>query len=242
MMPNLYFDNYAYNIIIVVSYILLTTFLNIYLNGVYNHLSKYKNTLGKDGKSCIEYFLKNNKLSKLDIYPSQSAGYLDSYSSKKRRVFLNLITYTSADVSSLSKVIYLIAPEAMEKKDRDKFAKLDFIESLLFIIYIVIGPGLLWFGLLFKINILIYIGLFSHLVYFIYHLVTLKVIKKRIDVAYDFICKISTNENEKIYINKIYNNQKTIYLLSFLLENCKLFNILLPQNMKKIKLSRKQER
>ena len=130
----------------------------------------------------------------------------------------------------------------MEKKDKDKFAKLDFIESLLFIIYIVIGPGLFWFGLLFKINILIYIGLFSHLVYFIYHLVTLKVIKKRIDVAYDFICKISTNENEKIYINKIYNNQKTIYLLSFLLENCKLFNILLPQNMKKIKLSRKQER
>lgn len=236
MMPKLYFNNYGYNIILVVAYILLSAVLNIYLNKTYNCLSKYKNTLGKNGKDCIEYFLKYNKLSKLDIYPSYSAGYLDSYSSKKRKVFLNYITYSSADVSSFSKVIYMVAPEIMNNKEKEKYAKLDFIESLLFIFYIVLGPGLLWFGLLFKINILIYIGLLSHLFYFFYHLIALKLLKKRINIAYEFICKVSTNENEKLYINKIYNNQKISYLLSFVLENCKLFNILLPQNMKKTKL------
>lgn len=240
-MPKLYFDNYSYNIIIVIALILIPAFINVSLNKMYNRLSIYKNTLNKSGKDCIDYFLKHNKAAKLDIYPSQSAGYLDAYSSKKRTLFLNFTTYTSQDVASFSKVIYMVAPETMSLKDRTRYGKLDFIESLISILYIIVGSGLLWFGLLFKINVLILIGLIFHILHFIYHLITYKLLSKRINVAYDFITKVSINENEKIYIKKIYQRQKILYLLGFLLESCKLFNMFLPKNMKKVRFNPKEQ-
>lgn len=235
-MPQLYFDNYSYNIIIVIALILVPALVNVLLNKMYNKLSMYRNSINKDGKGCIDYFVKQNNLKRLEVYPSPSAGYLDHYVGKKRMVFLNWYTYSSYDVASFSKVIYLAAPEILNDSEKNKLIKLDFIESIASISYIVIGPGLLWFGLLFKINVLIYIGLAAYVIFAIYHLTTYHLMKKRINKAYEFICRVSTNENEKFYINKIYQRQKIIYLLGFFLESCKLFNMFLPKNMKKLKI------
>jgi len=61
-----------------------------------------------------------------------------------------------------------------------------------------------------------------------------------IDLAIGFLDTYITKKEEIFYIKKIYQRQKTIYLLSFLLEGCKIFNFLLPGNMKKAKLPKEK--
>lgn len=235
-MPELYFENPSYNLIVVVCLIIIPAIINFVINSFYNKLSNYKNSLNKSGKDIIVYYFNKNKLPMVEIYPTQSASYLDSYSSKKNCVFLNAVTYASPDVASFSRVIYLISPSILDDNERKKFNRLDSLETILSILYILIGPGLLWFGLLFKLNILVIIGLISNILYFIYHLFTYRFVKKRIELASSIIDKMSNREDEKEYIQIIYKRQKVLHILSFFLESCKLFNFLLPKNMKKYRI------
>jgi len=239
-MPQLYFDNPSYNLIVVVCLIFIPAIINYFLNKLYNVFTLYKNSLSKSGKDCVIYFLNKNKLPMIDIYPSQNAGYLDSYSSKRKLIIMNLNTYSSPDVASMSKAFYLIAPALLDDKSKAKFDKIGFISSLFSIFYIILGPGFIWFGLMFKINVLVMLGLIFTLLFFIYHLITYPYIKKRIDLAIGFLDTYITKKEEIFYIKKIYQRQKTIYLLSFLLEGCKIFNFLLPGNMKKAKLPKEK--
>ncbi len=235
-MPKLYFENPSYNLAIVVCLIIVPAIVNFILNGFYNKMSNYKNSLNKNGKDIITYYFNKNKLPMIEVYPTESASYLDSYSSKNNYVFLNAITYASPDVSSFSRVIYLISPVVLDNKERKKYNILDSLETAISILYILIGPGFLWFGLLFKLNVLIIISLISSIIYFLYRCFTYCFIKNRINLANSIIDKLSNNEDEKTYIKTIYKYQKILYLLSFFLESCKLFNFLLPKNMKKYRM------
>lgn len=235
-MPQLYFNDPTLNIIIVLCLIIIPVVINHILNSTYNKYSKFKNSLNKTGKDCIVYFLKKKRIKQVEIYQSDSSSVYDSYSTKKNTMFLNMITYNVNDISSMSRAIYLIVPASFNWDEKEKITKIDFIDSLVSILYVIIGPAFIWFGLLFKINILIMIGICMHILHFIYHLITYRFITKRINEAIKFIKEESQNVEEIKVVEKIYANQKLLHILAFLLEGCKLFNFLLPKNMRKTKV------
>lgn len=229
----MYFENVIFNLILILVIITICALLNWVLNHQARFLMKYTSSLKMNSKEITEKF-SNDENIKIQCYPSNGNNDLDNYIAIDNCVFINARHFYSTSLYTLGRTLYFLSMSKVYKDNPRAFKFQHTIDNI-FVLLEVLSWGLLFIGLLLKVNVLIIIALSILLISWIFIIINSKIIKEYHKLAVEYLAKISKEKKETNIVNVIYRFDFMLYVLRPLLACVKLFPMLLSPNQRKEK-------
>ena len=226
----MYFDDLLLNVLVIIVYITLMTLLNMYLNKHARLLMNYSSKLNLTNEDFIKKYNLDNKVN-ISVSPSSGGNDLDGYFKKDKLVFINARHIYSNSIYSISRLTYLLSFSKVENSNSFKFYN---VSNMVMNILDALSIGLIFIGLLLKINLLITIGLCLIGVSFILVLVNYNFIKKVYDEALKYLSNIIYKEKDVYKV--LYRFELISFLFRPILGVVKLFPFLLSKNQKALRM------
>lgn len=224
----MYFDSLLLNVLVIIFFIIAMSLLNYYLNKHARLLMKYSSKLNLTNEEFLKKYNLDNKVN-ITLYPSKGNNDLDLYLKKDKSVFLNYRHYINNSIYSISRLAYLLS---FSKVENLKAFKLYNFSNFVMNILDILSIGLIFIGLLLKINLLIIIGISLIGLSFILVLVNYNFIKKVYDEALKYLSNIIYKEKDVYRV--LYRFELISFLLRPILGVVKLFPFLLSVNQKSL--------
>ena len=229
---SMYFDSILVNFVLMIGLIVIVTLVNYFLNRHARLLMKYTYSLKMQPKDIVKNYAFNQDIN-VTSYASKGGNDLDNYIDSNKSIFMNARHYYSNSIYSLSRVVYLCSMSKVAKENYKKY-KLQSKSDSIFMMLEVLAWGLIFIGLLLKINLLMIIGLIIIVLSFIFVFINYKTIRKYHEESLVYLNKILKDKKEINVIKVIYSFERYQYILKPILSMIKLFPFLLSSNQKKV--------
>ena len=226
----MYFDDLLLNVLVIIVYITLMTLLNMYLNKHARLLMNYSSKLNLTNEEFIKKYNLDNKVN-ISVSPSSGGNDLDGYFKNDKLVFINARHIYSNSIYSISRLTYLLSFSKVENNNSFKFYN---VSNMVMNILDALSIGLIFIGLLLKINLLIIIGISLIGVSFILVLVNYSFIKKVYDESLKYLSNIIYKEKDVYKV--LYRFELISFLFRPILGVVKLFPFLLSKNQKALRM------
>ena len=228
----MYFDSILANFILMICLIMIVTIVNYFLNRHARLLMNYTYSLKMNPKDIVKKYAINQDID-IAAYASKGGNDLDNYIDSNKTIFINARHYFSNSIYSLSRTIYFCS---MSKVAKDNYKKYKFQNKSdsIFMMLEVLAWGLIFIGLLLKINLLMIIGLIIIILSFVFVYINYKTVKNYQDESLEYLNKILKNKQEINVVKVIYLFDRYQYILKPILSMIKLFPFLLSSNQKKV--------